>query len=206
MVFLLHVTRINEKRTESGGKCNSHISGSPDLAANKAVYFHRPSYPQSSHKSPLNIQTADPLALGFYSWSWTRRQFVPPVVADLFFDVRSQRVPVNFTEPNVALRLELSIRGHSTGFGPTTLIMRIISIRGHKQCEGIQSLFINGNPVLLCVTGIATVLHSVFEILALERDLQFWRKKTSVVGVSMRSLAVQLLGQILVTGHTFSLL
>ena len=43
-----------------------------------------------------------------------------------------------------------------------------------------------------------SVLHMIFEFLAFQSDIQFWRGKDSVEGISIRSLYLELLMQIVV--------
>lgn len=43
-----------------------------------------------------------------------------------------------------------------------------------------------------------SVLHMIFEFLAFQSDIQFWRGKDSVEGISIRSLYMELLMQIVV--------
>jgi hypothetical protein len=45
---------------------------------------------------------------------------------------------------------------------------------------------------------IATVLHFVFSILALERDLKFWVHKKTFFGVSFRSILISLVNQLII--------
>lgn len=46
------------------------------------------------------------------------------------------------------------------------------------------------NPLLLAVTAIVTVLHSVFEFLAFSNDVKFWRGKKDFRGLSVRSIVI----------------
>lgn len=46
------------------------------------------------------------------------------------------------------------------------------------------------NPILLAVTAIVTLLHTVFEFLAFSNDVKFWRGKKDFRGLSVRSIAI----------------
>lgn len=46
------------------------------------------------------------------------------------------------------------------------------------------------NPVLLAVTAIVTLLHTVFEFLAFSNDVKFWRGKKDFRGLSVRSIVI----------------
>ena len=44
------------------------------------------------------------------------------------------------------------------------------------------------NPYLLGLTIIVSIVHSVFEFLAFKNDIQFWRTRESLEGLSVRSV------------------
>jgi hypothetical protein len=44
------------------------------------------------------------------------------------------------------------------------------------------------DPILLTVTMVVSLLHSVFEILAFKNDISFWKNKDSMEGISVKSL------------------
>ncbi|GET92093.1 hypothetical protein, conserved [Leishmania tarentolae] len=46
------------------------------------------------------------------------------------------------------------------------------------------------NPLLLVVTAIVTVLHSVFEFLAFSNDVKFWKGRKDFRGLSVRSIII----------------
>jgi hypothetical protein len=57
------------------------------------------------------------------------------------------------------------------------------------------------NPVLLAVTTIVSVLHMVFEALAFKNDVAFWRSRKSMQGLSLRSIAVNVVFQGIVLAY-----
>ena len=44
------------------------------------------------------------------------------------------------------------------------------------------------NPYILALTAFVTVVHSVFEFLAFKNDIQFWKNKKSLEGLSVNSV------------------
>lgn len=55
-----------------------------------------------------------------------------------------------------------------------------------------KRVWIETDPILLTVTLFVSVLHMIFETLAFKSDIQFWRGKDSVEGISIRSLYLEL--------------
>ena len=62
----------------------------------------------------------------------------------------------------------------------------------------IKTILLETNPVLLAVTALVSLLHTVFEMLAFRADVSFWRAAKSLEGVSVRSLFVSLFSQAVV--------
>ena len=44
-----------------------------------------------------------------------------------------------------------------------------------KESETVKRLFLDTNPILLAVTIIVSILHSVLDFLAFKNDVSFWR-------------------------------
>jgi hypothetical protein len=57
-----------------------------------------------------------------------------------------------------------------------------------SEMELIKETLLDTNPWLLGTTGIVSVLHMIFEMLAFKSDVSHWRKKKDNVGVSVRTI------------------
>lgn len=54
----------------------------------------------------------------------------------------------------------------------------------------LRTMLLETNPYLLAVTGIVSMLHTVFDILAFKNDISFFKNKKSMEGLSLRSMIV----------------
>nr|ACF75522.1 cleft lip and palate associated transmembrane [Philodina roseola] len=54
--------------------------------------------------------------------------------------------------------------------------------------DAMKRAMVETNPYLLAVTVIVSIVHTVFEILAFKNDIQFWRTRKSLEGLSVRSV------------------
>lgn len=54
--------------------------------------------------------------------------------------------------------------------------------------DALKEAILETNPVLLALTVVVSVLHSVFEFLAFKNDIQFWNNRQSLEGLSVRSV------------------
>ncbi|KAJ8311058.1 hypothetical protein KUTeg_011392 [Tegillarca granosa] len=54
--------------------------------------------------------------------------------------------------------------------------------------DSLKTAFLETNPYLLALTVIVSIVHSVFEFLAFKNDIQFWKNRKSLEGLSVRSV------------------
>lgn len=59
-----------------------------------------------------------------------------------------------------------------------------------RELDTMRELFLETNPWLLALTFLVSLLHSLFDFLAFKNDIQFWRRRKSMQGLSVKSLAI----------------
>jgi len=62
----------------------------------------------------------------------------------------------------------------------------------------MKEMFMDTNIILLVVTLIVSLLHSVFEMLAIKNDITFWKNTKSHAGLSLRTLYINLVVDIII--------
>eukprot|EP00339_Tiarina_fusa_P018483 CAMPEP_0117015904 /NCGR_PEP_ID=MMETSP0472-20121206/12611_1 /TAXON_ID=693140 ORGANISM="Tiarina fusus, Strain LIS" /NCGR_SAMPLE_ID=MMETSP0472 /ASSEMBLY_ACC=CAM_ASM_000603 /LENGTH=402 /DNA_ID=CAMNT_0004719793 /DNA_START=125 /DNA_END=1330 /DNA_ORIENTATION=+ len=67
-----------------------------------------------------------------------------------------------------------------------------------KDIDDVKMMLIETNPILLGVTIVVTLLHTVFDVLAFKNDISYWKNKKSMVGMSVRSIFMNTFSQIIV--------
>ncbi|KAI9010684.1 cleft lip and palate associated transmembrane protein [Hyaloraphidium curvatum] len=72
-----------------------------------------------------------------------------------------------------------------------------------KDTEEFKRMLVDTNPVLLAVTFAVSLLHSIFDILAFKNDVQFWRQKRSMEGLSVRTIVTNVVFQAIVLLYLF---
>lgn len=73
--------------------------------------------------------------------------------------------------------------------------------RGQEDDEGtdmLRTMLLETNPILLAITAIVSVLHTVFDFLAFKNDIKFFKDKKSMEGLSLRSMVVNTFFQIVI--------
>lgn len=58
--------------------------------------------------------------------------------------------------------------------------------------DSLKQAILETNPWLLGLTIVVSLLHTIFEFLAFKNDIQFWRNKKSLEGLSVRSVVFNL--------------
>lgn len=66
------------------------------------------------------------------------------------------------------------------------------------EADEVKRMFIETNPWLLGVTMVVTLLHTVFDFLAFKNDITFWKNKKSVEGISVRTMFINFVCQIII--------
>ena len=56
--------------------------------------------------------------------------------------------------------------------------------------EEMKRMFLEADPILLGITMFVSVLHTIFEVLAFKNDINFWKSKDSMEGISVKSLYI----------------
>ena len=75
---------------------------------------------------------------------------------------------------------------------------------GEEDASGgdmFRTLLLDTNPILLVVTGIVTLLHTVFDVLAFKNDISFFKNKKSMEGISIRSMVLNACFQIVILAY-----
>ncbi|KAK9291555.1 hypothetical protein L1049_019503 [Liquidambar formosana] len=127
----------------------------------------------------------------------------PTIFFNEFWLLREKLVPLNDTVTELPLNLEV---------GPISmtkwqLFLQIDqSFQIHRsygsmlegEADELKRVFLEGNPYLLVITMVVSLLHSVFDFLAFKNDIQFWNKNKSMEGLSAKSVVVSFISQLIV--------
>jgi Cleft lip and palate transmembrane protein 1 (CLPTM1) len=118
-------------------------------------------------------------------------------------NTRSSLIPVNGTLESLDLQLSF---GH-IAFWKYQMYMQFeesfktqIDMLGgdDKEIDQMKSMFMDTNPILLAVTMIVSLLHSVFDFLAFKNDIDFWKNKKNMEGLSFRTIILNVIQQLII--------
>ncbi|KAL9391650.1 hypothetical protein Peur_015570 [Populus x canadensis] len=133
----------------------------------------------------------------------TSGNYFPTIFFNEFWLLRDKLIALNETVTELTLNLEVG----PIGMTKWQLFMQIDqSFQVHRsygsmlegEADELKRVFLEGNPYLLVITMVVSMLHSVFDFLAFKNDIQFWNKNKSMEGLSAKSVVVSFISQLIV--------
>lgn len=101
--------------------------------------------------------------------------------------------PISFWKFTLATQMEQQLRAQARlagGAGGAAAV--------EQEIDDIKSMLTETSPVLLGVTAVVSLVHSVFDFLAFKNDIAFWRARKSMAGVSVRTLFVNVVSEAII--------
>uniref|UniRef100_A0A7N0TZ62 Cleft lip and palate associated transmembrane protein n=1 Tax=Kalanchoe fedtschenkoi TaxID=63787 RepID=A0A7N0TZ62_KALFE len=164
----------------------------PNVTVNLVEDFSR----YNQHAVPPNIAphlNVEPSTGNYY----------PTVFFNEFWLLRDKLIQLNDTVTEVPLNIEVS----PISMTKWQLFLQIEqSFQIHRsygsmlegETDEMKRAFLEGNPYLLVITMVVSLLHSLFDFLAFKNDIQFWNKNKSMEGLSAKSVVVNFSSQLIV--------
>ncbi|KAJ3044508.1 hypothetical protein HDV00_001935 [Rhizophlyctis rosea] len=152
--------------------------------------------------SPLKANTP-PLVMQHVRFSEDLQHYYPIFVANDFWMLNEDLMPINNTVKTLNLTLQYSPLAFwkfqlITNFEQSFKIQNDMMGVASSETDEIKRMFKDTNPILLGLTMIVSILHSVFDFLAFKNDIQFWRKKKSMEGLSFRTIVLNVFFQLVI--------
>ncbi|KAI7201643.1 CLPTM1 domain protein [Hortaea werneckii] len=183
-----------------------------DLTPSIASYYH-PNFTLSfvpGGGSP-NYATLHPAVRQFYVLEPTNARdesgkngyYYPVLYHNTFWQLKAHMTELNSTNPfpTLPINVDISTLSHWAFYAMSALDEGMKetarkSARGEStpgggdgsEMELIKETLLDTNPWLLGTTGIVSILHMIFELLAFKSDVGHWRSKKDNVGVSVRTI------------------
>ena len=120
-----------------------------------------------------------------------------------FWTLSSSLVPINATISELPISIEVSTVPFWKWQGMTSLSehwkrQSSMGSGSSRESDVFVEMVSSTNPVLLCVTFVVSVLHSIFDVLAFKNDISFYRGKKSMEGLSVKTMVVNLAFQVVI--------
>jgi hypothetical protein len=134
-------------------------------------------------------------ATGQHGW------YYPILFTNTFWQLRKDMIEINDTVKTLPLNVDLNTLSHwkfnlYASVEENLRAQAQAAANGQKsptggdgtEMEMFKEILIDSNSYLLILTGVVSIFHMVFEMLAFKNDVQHWRKKKDNVGTSVRTI------------------
>ncbi|KAF8214057.1 cleft lip and palate transmembrane protein 1-domain-containing protein [Mycena galopus ATCC 62051] len=136
--------------------------------------------------------------------SGTRGFYKPIVFPNEFWHLRSHYIELNETTPTLPLQIVFQpmsfmkfqiYASMSHGFKEAA---KTQGASAGAELDEVKRMLLETNPWFLGLTGLVSILHVVFEMLAFKSDVSHWRQKKEMVGVSVRTIITNVFVQFII--------
>lgn len=142
----------------------------------------------------------------FIDFESTTGKYYPIVYMNDYWNLQRDYKPINETVNSVHLSLTYQPIGlmkwqlyAAQGMqSKWSNMMGSETIDNEDEQDYIKEALLDTSPVLLGLTIVVSIAHSVFEFLAFKNDIQFWKDKKSLEGLSVRSVFFNLFQSVVV--------
>jgi len=93
--------------------------------------------------------------------------------------------PISFTKYQMYVAMGYSFKVNNEMFGANEA----------NEFDEVKRMLRETNPILLGVTFFVSIVHSIFDFLAFSNDVKFWKERKDMVGLSFRSLVMNIFTQ-----------
>ncbi|KAF7355746.1 Cleft lip and palate associated transmembrane protein [Mycena sanguinolenta] len=134
----------------------------------------------------------------------TRAFYKPIIFPNEFWHLRSHYVELNHTTPTLPLQIVFQpmsfmkfqiFASMSHGFKEAA---KTQGASAGAELDEVKRMLLETNPWFLGLTGLVSILHVVFEMLAFKSDVSHWRQKKEMVGVSVRTIITNVFVQLII--------
>ncbi|CAG8476163.1 7985_t:CDS:10 [Paraglomus brasilianum] len=154
---------------------------------------------------PPHISSLIPMeSTGMTDQSGRTGYYLPVVLANDFWLLREHMMPINETVET----LPLNIKYYPISFFKFQLYVQMeesfriqagfLGGDAHAEFDEIKRMFSETSPILLGVTMIVSILHSLFEFLAFKNDIAHWKDIKEMTGVSVRTIFLNIFFQLVI--------
>ncbi|KAH9977754.1 cleft lip and palate associated transmembrane protein [Lactifluus volemus] len=155
-------------------------------------------------QSPPPITEHIHLVPGQRDETGTKGYYHPIIFPNEFWHLRSQYIEINATTPTVPLKVVFQPMSYFKfqAFASMTFGFQEATKQqgggSAAEIDEVKRMLVETNPWFLALTGVVSVLHVVFEMLAFKSDVSHWRKTDVLTGVSIRTIITNVFVQLVI--------
>lgn len=148
------------------------------------------------HSPWVRGQVPGPLQ-DFVQFELTTGKYYPIVYMNDYWNLIRDYQPINETVKEIELRLTFQpmsllkwqlYTAQAMRTKWSTMLGTDLMEQDEEEQDVLKETMLETSVVLLALTIVVSITHSVFEFLAFKNDIQFWRNRRSLEGLSVRSV------------------
>ncbi|KAL1917332.1 uncharacterized protein VTP21DRAFT_4988 [Calcarisporiella thermophila] len=202
-----------EEESSSAGLTSKLFKKSPVVShwhPNLTINIVSDRIPIAYNQMPPPILKFVPLEKrGLRDQSGKNGYYLPIVFPNEFWNLREHTYLINDTVKTLPLTIHFSpisfwkFQLYSVMEDKMTQQAEMLGGASGAEMDEFKRLLLETNPLLLGVTVVVSLLHSLFEFLAFKNDIAFWKNKKDTTGVSVRTLLVNIFFQLVIFLYLF---
>lgn len=131
------------------------------------------------------------------------QSYYPVFYINDFWNIPDYMTLLNDTVTEIPIRMEFYVMSFIkwqlyVQMGQSFEMQKSFGSVGEGEEDELKRMFLETNPILLGTTIIVSILHTLFDFLAFKNDIQFWKEKKSMEGISIRTLFINFGFQIVI--------
>eukprot|EP01114_Cavostelium_apophysatum_P019265 TRINITY_DN6158_c0_g1_i3.p1 TRINITY_DN6158_c0_g1~~TRINITY_DN6158_c0_g1_i3.p1 ORF type:complete len:586 (+),score=148.64 TRINITY_DN6158_c0_g1_i3:36-1760(+) len=129
--------------------------------------------------------------------------YQPVIYVNEFWLLRDHLIAINESVTSLPLTLQYSPFSLTkwqmfVQMDQSFAMQQSMGAQSEGESDEFKRMILETNPYLLALTAVVTLLHSVFDFLAFKNDIHFWKNKKNLEGMSVRTLFLNLICQIII--------
>lgn len=135
-------------------------------------------------------------------------KYYPIIFFNDFWLLRDKLIPCNETLEEVTVHLHLTtVSGWwwqlQMQLDQSFQMQLSTGLSQEGESDELKRVLLEGNPVLLAITFVVSLLHTVFDFLAFKNDIGFWKNNKSMEGLSAQSVLINAFCQLVILLYLF---
>lgn len=200
----IHRKRFKVKGGD-GKNLLAKVDGSEQITdPNEIVSYWRPALPIRLilDFTPLKDGVMPAEFLNHYRVEKNSGRYFPTVYFEYFWMLQDNMILLNETVSEVPL--EISFKHLSLFRWQLQSQMEVAWKQQHSmgssesETEEFRRILLETNPYYLAITFFVSMLHMVFDFLAFKNDVQFWKDKKDMEGLSLRTIFLNCFCQVII--------
>ncbi|CAI7788963.1 unnamed protein product [Closterium sp. NIES-54] len=169
----------------------------------QCIHVRTPPLPRGGVAAAVALADLPPIAPCHMTFDEGTANYFPTLHMNEFWLLRDKLIQLNSTVSEVPLSLVVETLPLwrwqiYLSMDQSFKIQQQFGTAMESESDELKRVFLEGNPILLGITVVVSLLHSVFDFFAFKNDIAFWNQNKSMEGLSARSVVINFVCQLII--------